>query len=142
MNDSKLRTRTATVIIIAAVIAIGLVFGVGFFLGMIPDVPAMVREQLAVAMLKHRADRSSFERFLRMSGADWHRGSAYRQGEAFSAFDLPSRNACTVACDSALQVAFTRRFGICFISGDVVSASFDKRGRLQAWKSDQAVDGC
>jgi hypothetical protein len=141
LNDSKRRTRR-TVVIAVAVVASVLVLGVAFFLGMVPDVPAMIRERVAVSMLKNRTDRDSFERFLRVSGAGWHKGYGYQRGEAFSAFDAVSRDACTIECDSVVQTAFTSWFGICTISGDVVSARFDKRGRLQAWNLDQAVDGC
>ena len=81
----------------------------------------MVGEPFAIAMLRNRADRNSFEGFLRVAGADWHKGYGYQRGEAFSAFDVASRNACTIECDSVVQAAFTRWFGICIISGDVIS---------------------
>jgi hypothetical protein len=129
------------VIAVAAVASV-LVLVLAFFLGMVPDVPAMIREPFAVAMLKNHTDRDSFERFLKVSGADWHKGYGYQRGAAYSAFDVVSREACTIECDSVVQTAFTTWFGICTISGDVVSARFDKRGQLQAWNLDQAVDGC
>jgi hypothetical protein len=141
LNDSNRRTRR-TVVIAVSTIATVLVLGVAFFLGIIPDVPASVREQFAVAMLEHRTDRTSFERFLRVSGADWHKGYGYQRGAAFSAFDAVSGDARTIECDSVVQTAFTRWFGICIITGEVVSARFDKRGQLQAWNLDRAVDGC
>lgn len=141
LSDSKRRTRRTVVIGVAA-IGIVLALGVAFLLDMLPDVPAMVREPLAVTMLNNRTDQNSFERFLRVSGADWHKGYGYQTGEAFSAFDAVSRDACSIECDSVVQIAFTRWFGICFIRGDVVSVRFDKRGRLQTWNLNQAVDGC
>jgi hypothetical protein len=141
LSNPKRRTRRTVVIGVAA-IGIVLALGVAFLLDMLPDVPAMVREPLAVTMLNNRTDQNSFERFLRVSGADWHKGYGYQTGEAFSAFDVVSRDACSIECDSVVQIAFTRWFGICFIRGDVVSARFDKRGRLQTWNLNQAVDGC
>lgn len=141
LNNSNRRTRRAVAITVAAGGSV-LVLGVAFFLGFVPDVPATVREPVAVAMLKHRTDRSSFERFLRVSGADWHKGYGYQAGAAFSAFDAVSRDACTIECDSVVQTAFTRWFGICSVSGDVVSARFDKRGQLLAWNLNEAADGC
>ena len=90
LNDSKRRTRR-TVVIAAAAIATVLVLGVAFFLGKVPDIPAMVREPFAVAMLEHRTDRNSFERFLTLSGAAWHEGYGYQRDAAFSAFDAASR---------------------------------------------------
>jgi hypothetical protein len=56
------------------------------------------------------------------------KGYGCQAGEAFSAFNVVSRNVCTIECDSVVQAAFTRRFGICFATGDVASARFDKRG--------------
>jgi hypothetical protein len=141
LNNSNRRTRRVVVIAVAAVGSV-LVLGVAFFLGLVPDVPATVREPIAVAMLKHRTDRSSFERFLRVSGADWHKGYGYQTGAAFSAFGAVSRDACTIECDAVVQTAFRRWFGICSVSGDVVSARFDKRGQLLAWNLNEAADGC
>jgi hypothetical protein len=115
---------------------------VALFLGIVPDVPAMIRESFAVVMLKNRIDQNSFERFLRVSGADWRKGYGYQRGEAFSAFDARSPDACMIKCDSIVQTAFTRWYGICVVSGDVVSARFDRQGHLQAWNLDEAVDGC
>ena len=141
LKESKRRTRRPVVAAVGAVASL-LVIGGAFYAGMLPDVPAMIREPFAVAMLENRADQSSFERFLRVSGADWHKGYGYQRGEAFSSFDAVSRDACVIECDSVVQTAFTKSFGICFIKGDVVSARFDKKGQLQVWNLDEAVDGC
>ena len=141
LKESKRRTRTPVVIAVGAVASL-LLLGGAFYAGMVPDLPAMIREPFAVNMLKNRADQRSFERFLRVSGADWHKGYGYQRGEAFSAFDAVSRDACVIECDSVVQTAFTRSFGLCFIKGDVVSARFDKKGQLLVWNLDEAVDGC
>jgi hypothetical protein len=129
---------------VIAVVAIAtlVVLGVAFFLGKVPDVPAMIREPIAVSMLQNGANRASFEHFLKISGADWHNGYGYQRGESYGGFDMVPHNRCTIECESVIQAAFTKTFGICYISGDVVSARFDKKGKLQAWNLDQAEDGC
>jgi hypothetical protein len=62
-----------------------------FLIGLVPSVPDLVREPVATAMLRHRSDENSFERFLRMSGADWHIGGGYQDGESYSSFNLLSQ---------------------------------------------------
>jgi hypothetical protein len=142
MTEGHTRWRVGVTDIIIAICATILVVVVAFFIGMVPDVPDMIREPVALAMLRHSANKPSFERFLKISGASWHNGYGYQPGEAFTGFDVASRSRCTVECGSVVQAAFTKTFGICIVQGDVVSARYDKNGKLRAWNSSQAVDGC
>ena len=119
-----------------------LLLGAAFVIGALPSVPDLIREPIATAMLKHGANKTSFTRFLKFSAADWHAGYGYERGTSYSSFDLPSVSSCTIECGRVVQAAFTHTFGLCLITGDVVSARFDKKGKLMAWNLDSAVDGC
>jgi hypothetical protein len=119
-----------------------LVLGGAFFFGAVPDLPSMISEPTAISMLKRGADRTSFERFLRVSGTSWHPGYGYQTGEAFSAFDAASRAPCEIECRSVVQAAFTKTFGICSVYSDVVTIRYNESGKLERWNLTQAVDGC
>jgi hypothetical protein len=142
MKKVKPHRKSVMPIAIAASVFMVLLLAVAFFMGLVPDVPDMIREPIALSMVRHTASRASFERFLKLSGAKWHVGYGYQRGEAYSAFDVASRTPCAVECDSVVQAAFTTWFGICVITGDVVSARYNESGKLKTWNLDEAVDGC
>jgi hypothetical protein len=134
-------SQLALLLIGASVVTL-LVLAGAFFVGAVPDLTSMTSEPIAISMLKRGAGKTSFERFLRASGTSWHIGYGYQDGEAFSAFDLASREPCEIECRSVVQAAFTKTFGICTVYGDVVSIRYDENGKLKRWNLSKAVDGC
>lgn len=124
-------------ILIASIAAI-VVLAAAFATTGVPDVAGIIGEQVTVSMLKSHKDQNSVERWFRLSGADWHNGIAWESGESNSS----SASGCSKNCACVLQVAFTKRAGLCEIFGDRITMRFDDNRHLESWAVEPSEDGC
>lgn len=130
----KVLAITAAAVVLAAVGLAAALFTTG-----VPDTVDLWREHRTLAMLSTRPTMVGLRAWLDASHASWHRGRAFKDGEAYSAFVLED---CKRACGASLQVAFTHRIWLCEVTGDVVTVTFDRYGRVESSKVVASVDGC
>jgi len=144
MIQEPQRRARSIVLKVLAITAVSLVlpaFGLAaaLFTTGVPDVVDLWREHRTLAMLSTRPTMVGLRGWLAASHANWHRGRAFKDGEAYSGFAYAG---CKRACDASLQIAFTHRIWLCEINGDVVTVTFNRNGRVESSKVVAAVDGC
>jgi hypothetical protein len=127
-------------LVAGAAVLLVVVLGIAFSTVGIPNVIGLRQEAKAVAMLRSHPTHDEMRDFLVAMHANWHPGRTFEDGEALGSFAI--EGACKRDCNSNLQVDFNHRTWLCEITGDVITATFDRRGRLKFWKVTSAVDGC
>jgi hypothetical protein len=124
--------------ILAATITFVVVVSAAFITVGVPDVTDMIGEKVTLSMLRRHASEDSLERWFRSIGADWHPGTAWQSGEAFSSPAKP----CSMNCEDTVQVAFTSQFGLCVVYGERITMHFSRDRQLEDWHIEQSADGC
>jgi hypothetical protein len=94
--------------------------------------------QVISALASPPLNREDLVAFLNAKRIDWHWGSCFENGNAYSAFHI----SCKTALHKTLQASFTHFWRFCGEAGDVVTVQITKMGKVKSWQVYSAVDGC
>lgn len=135
-RPSRLRIYAGTAIVVFLMLC---ALGVASVTSGIPNLAARVEERYVLSMLRSHAQSGEIVRWLNAVHANWHPGAQFTPGEAYGSFHSER---CSKACGPVVQIAFDRVYGLCVVSGDVITVVFDAADRVKSWTVTPAVDGC